>query len=270
MRVIPILGFRRLPKEISIDVALGSRTSRALGPLPLLTSCSSRLVSDTSISSKAYWLTSTVIQGGSQLSSTQIPAHTHSPHNSTTGSTDAVSSSLPEGLQAIRRNLSINEMPTPEGAGPGAMLQLPQYYWNHLSAGAASLGNNIPFFNEPNQQIPWSNQMNTIPLPQVNVPTPGPSIWVNPGMNNLPLSTGLDMAAPPMLSGDVQSGAAGSGGGGGGTGMESIFPESFDDQIDWNMFDFGATSSAPTAAPSDPAAISAALMSFMANAAKGR
>lgn len=55
----------------------------------------------------------------------------------------------------------------------------------------------------------------------------------------------------------------------GGGGMDSIFPDSFTDSVDWNTFDWGAASSAPQAS-SDPAAISAALMSFMANAAKGR
>jgi hypothetical protein len=45
---------------------------------------------------------------------------------------------MPEGIQAIRRTLSVVEPPVEPmvHSGPSTLLQLPQYYWNHLQAGA--------------------------------------------------------------------------------------------------------------------------------------
>lgn len=181
-----------------------------------------------------------MIQGGSSLAENQAkgtPILSDSPSN-------AVSSSLPEGLQAVRRNLSVAET-TPATSGPSAMLQLPGLYWNHLNLPAA------PMTFDPSSLVnPFEVDLH--PAAQVQ-PTPVNSqqyAW-QPQTSS---AAELDHSASDATRA-----------------LDSILGEASTDTLDWSMFDLPFNTATPTSQPPpDQSAIQAALMSFMANAAKGR
>ena len=148
---------------------------------------------------------------------------------------------MPEGLQAVRRNLSVADAARPETIGPSAMLALPQYYWNVLSA-----GNSAPMPNGMfTEQTPWQDP-NDFSMNQID-PTLTGDDWQGTGY-------------PPQATAADQSNQA----------LDALFTETTNDGLDWGLFDLPAGTSTPGSHAHDPAAISAALMSFMANAAKGR
>ena len=181
-----------------------------------------------------------VIQGGSSLAENQgkgTPVISDSPSN-------AVSSSMPEGLQVVRRNLSVAET-TPATTGPSAMLQLPGLYWNHLNLPAG------PMTFDPSSFInPFDVNLTTLPAVQ---PSP---------------VKGQQYAWQPQTSStaELESGASDAT-----RALDSILGEASTDSLDWSMFDLPFNTATPTnQPPPDQSAIQAALMSFMANAAKGR
>lgn len=237
MPAIPIRAYRRRPNQNSSDVAGGLKTFPALGPLRLPTRCSWRLVSRFC----GCIAEPSVIQGGSQLSSASGQRNSMTPL--TESPSDAVSSSLPEGLQAVRRNLSVADAARHDPSGPSAMLALPQYYWNVLSAGnTAPVPNGI--FTE---QSPWQGS-NDFGMSQID-PTLSGDDWQGSGYPPQPNSAALDQSSQMM---------------------DTIFSDNTNDVVDWGLFDLPAGSSTPGSHVHDPAAISSALMAFMANAAKGR
>ncbi|RSH91638.1 hypothetical protein EHS25_009007 [Saitozyma podzolica] len=79
-----------------------------------------------------------VIQGGMKLSS-NADEYVVTPSSATLGT----SPSMTEGIQAIRRTLSIVEPSAVQAAtttnGPSTLLQLPQYYWNHLQGASTQV-----------------------------------------------------------------------------------------------------------------------------------
>ncbi|KAK4688185.1 hypothetical protein P7C73_g1927, partial [Tremellales sp. Uapishka_1] len=86
-----------------------------------------------------------LIRGGLQLSSPEDAPAPADPSPSTEAS---VSSSVPDGLRNIRRNLSMSEQP-PASTSPAnptltSLFQLPQFYWNHLSTTTAQQTNVEP------------------------------------------------------------------------------------------------------------------------------
>jgi hypothetical protein len=158
---------------------------------------------------------------------------------------DAVSSSLPEGLQAVRRNLSTADATRPEPIGPSAMLALPQYYWNVLSAGqTAPMPNSVIA-----EQTPWHDP-NDFSLSQID-PTLTGNDWQGSGYPPQATSGTLSDSNGQMVD------------------TSTMFHDGTD-VLDWSLFDLPPGTQTPGSQVHDPAAISAALMSFMANAAKGR
>ena len=158
---------------------------------------------------------------------------------------DAVSSSLPEGLQAVRRNLSTADATRPESIGPAAMLALPQYYWNVLSAGqTAPVPNGILA-----EQSPWQDP-NDFGLSHID-PTLSGAEWQGSGYPPQAVSGAIADSSSQLME------------------TNTMFNDG-NDILDWSLFDLPPGTQTPGSQVHDPAAISAALMSFMANAAKGR
>lgn len=118
------------------------------------------------------------------------------------------------------------------------MLQLPHFFWNHLStatANAAPLGSDVNA-----QEWSWNELLN------FEDPTPGPGIDETMDTQPYQLGTGQTMFEPPT----------------------NVWSISNTTGPDYSSMPFTQGANTPSSLRSDQAAISAALMSFMADMAK--
>jgi hypothetical protein len=161
------------------------------------------------------------------------------------------SPSMTEGIQAIRRTLSIVEPSAVQAAtttnGPSTLLQLPQYYWNHLQ-GAST-------------QVPatpaWEDLLNFTTSPEVET--------------SLLAGWDANMTGPNGVT--VNGNVNGNGTGGIGNGPAAQLTQ-VDTTMDWLAGTGVGTEQGPGGgflsgvATMDQAEISSALMRYMMDAAK--
>jgi hypothetical protein len=166
------------------------------------------------------------------------------------------SPSMTEGIQAIRRTLSVVEPSAAQAVtttnGPSTLLQLPQYYWNHLQ-GAST-------------QVPatpaWEDLLNFTTSPEVET--------------TLLAGWDTNMTGPNGVTGNDNANGNGANGTNGiGSGPAAQLTH-VDTTMDWLAGTGVGTEQGPGGgflsgvATMDQAEISSALMRYMMDAAKGQ
>lgn len=162
------------------------------------------------------------------------------------------SASLTGGLQAVRRHLSVSNASDtrpavstsdPPLAGASGMLQIPHFFWNHLSTATTNHGTSLknPGFGSTGQDIAWDELFN-FEDPGLDIGAGGNEAWAVQAAGG-GYSNGNVHQAPPW-SVPIATGTS------------------------YPMVPMSQGNTVPADVRSDQAAISAALMSFMADMSK--